>query len=264
MSEHDRGAYTPPTDEPLSFDARRPQGRRPMPMTLVASVIVLAVLAVAVVLFYRSGVRGANETPQVVGEPMLAIKEAPPAESQPVDEAAELQVYADAGQGAPASPTFAPPPEQPRPRPTAPATGAPVQSAPVALPPAPTPAPKAAPAQPALRPSQPAAVAGEPVASRPVQTAAAEVPAAQPNTPVATGGAAVQIGAFASTAVADAEFRKVAAAFGSYTAGKAKRVEPVERNGSTLYRTAFTGFTRADAQAFCQALKASGRDCLVR
>ena len=39
MSEHDRGAYTPPTDEPLSFDARRPQGRRPMPMTLVASVI---------------------------------------------------------------------------------------------------------------------------------------------------------------------------------------------------------------------------------
>lgn len=266
MSDHDRGAYTPPTDEPLAFDARKPQGRRPLPMTLIASVIVLGVLAVAVVLFYRSGVRGANETPQLVGEPVLATKEAPALEAQPYDPAAEAQVYAGAETSA--DPQFASPPEQPVARPVAPVETAAVapRTATVTLPPAPAKASPTqtaqAPAQTALRPTQ---SADGPIASRPVQTAAAEnrptaVPAA-----TGSGGAAVQIGAFSSTAIADAEFRKVAGAFSAQTAGKTKRVEPVDRNGSTLYRTAFTGFaSKADAQAFCQALKASGRDCLVK
>ena len=36
MSDHDRGAYTPPTDAPLSFDARQPvRGARPAPMMLM-------------------------------------------------------------------------------------------------------------------------------------------------------------------------------------------------------------------------------------
>ena len=39
MSEFDRGAYTPQTDSPLSFDARVPRrgGGRPVPMTLIIS-----------------------------------------------------------------------------------------------------------------------------------------------------------------------------------------------------------------------------------
>ena len=37
-----------------------------------------------------------------------------------------------------------------------------------------------------------------------------------------------------------------------------------ERDGRTLYRTAFTGFAREDAQAFCAALKAAGHTCLVK
>ena len=51
MSDHDRGAYTPPTDAPLSFDARQPvRGSRPAPMMLVISAVVLVVLVIAVVL----------------------------------------------------------------------------------------------------------------------------------------------------------------------------------------------------------------------
>ena len=45
MSDPHRGAYTPPTDAPLSFDARQPvRGSRPLPMTLILSAVVLATL----------------------------------------------------------------------------------------------------------------------------------------------------------------------------------------------------------------------------
>ncbi|HYF23655.1 MAG TPA: SPOR domain-containing protein [Caulobacteraceae bacterium] len=56
----------------------------------------------------------------------------------------------------------------------------------------------------------------------------------------------------------------MAGAFSRYASGKAKRVEAVQVNGETLYRTAFAGFSRDDARAFCQALKAAGRDCIVK
>jgi hypothetical protein len=49
-------------------------------------------------------------------------------------------------------------------------------------------------------------------------------------------------------------------------AGKAKRVETVAREGqSPLYRGLIGGFAnREAAQAFCNTLKAAGRNCLVR
>ena len=78
MSDPHRGAYTPPTDAPLSFDARQPvRGSRPLPMALIISAVVLATLVVAVVLIYRGGVRGPNEPPRTVGEPVAAMKTAP-------------------------------------------------------------------------------------------------------------------------------------------------------------------------------------------
>jgi hypothetical protein len=56
MSDHERGAYTPPTDAPLSFDARQPvRGARPIPFTLIIGLVVLAGLAAAIFVFYRSG-----------------------------------------------------------------------------------------------------------------------------------------------------------------------------------------------------------------
>ncbi|WP_428064356.1 SPOR domain-containing protein [Brevundimonas sp.] len=40
--------------------------------------------------------------------------------------------------------------------------------------------------------------------------------------------------------------------------------EVTTSGGSTLYRTAFSGLSRERATAFCNALKAAGRDCIVR
>ena len=41
-------------------------------------------------------------------------------------------------------------------------------------------------------------------------------------------------------------------------------IQNLSANGSTLYRTTFTGLSRERAVAFCNALKAAGRDCIVR
>jgi len=252
MSDHDRGAYTPPTDAPLSFDARQPvRGSRPAPMMLVISAIVLVVLVVAIVLIYRSGAREAGDPPQTVGSPVGEMKMAPAPEDQPVDPATGLQIYrSEDGAPAPAQPNFVPPPEEPqaRPepqlRPTAPVTS---QPAPPAQP-APTPAPAAKAPAPA-----PVAKAPEPKASTPTPAA------------VASGGAMVQVGAFSSEALADAGWNDAMRALPDSAAGKGKRVEPVESNGKTLYRGYVTGFSsRAEASAYCDRLKAAGRSCFVR
>lgn len=250
MSDHDRGAYTPPTDAPLSFDARQPvRGSRPAPMMLVISAIVLVVLVVAIVLIYRSGAREAGDPPQTVGTPVGEMKTAPAPEDQPVDPATGLQIYrSEDGAPAPAQPNFVPPPEEPqaRPdpqlRPTAPVTSQPAppaQPAPAAKAPAPAPAP--------------VAKAPEPKASTPTPAA------------VASGGAMVQVGAFSSEALADAGWNDAMRALPDSAAGKGKRVEPVESNGKTLYRGYVTGFSsRAEATAYCDRLKAAGRSCFVR
>jgi cell division protein FtsN len=119
-----------------------------------------------------------------------------------------------------------------------------------------------------------------PVKAAPVKTAAADAalrPAKAPAPtkvaakaekaePVAgaTGGSMVQIGAFSSATIADQEFSKVRASFARFASGHAKRVEPVEKNGHTLYRTAFTGYSKPAADAFCAALTAAGRSCIVK
>lgn len=246
MSDHDRGAYTPPTDAPLSFDARQPvRGSRPAPMMLLISAAVLVVLMVAIVLIYRSGARGADEAPRAVGAPVGEMRTAPAEADQPVDPATGLQIYRSVdGARLPAEPSFVPPPETPQLRPTAPVVAQPI--------PPPQPAARAAPAPP---PSAPA-----PAPKAPAPKAAAPAPAA-----VATGGALVQIGAFSSEALADAGWSDAMRALPDSAAGKGKRVEPVESNGQTLYRGYVTGFaSRAEASAYCDRLKAAGRNCFVR
>ncbi|WP_029916551.1 SPOR domain-containing protein [Caulobacter sp. UNC358MFTsu5.1] len=269
MSDPHRGAYTPPTDAPLSFDARQPvRGSRPLPMTLIISAVVLATLVVAVMLIYRGGVRGPNEPPRTVGEPVAQVKAAPPAgAAQPTDPAAGLQIYKN--ETPEASPTFAAQPEAPMARPTPPPPSAPVQSA--ALQPA-KPAPaapvSAAPAaKPAARPAPSieglATAAVSPRATAPAATkpaAAAPAPAAS-----AGGPASVQIGALSSTALADKAWSDAARIAPGMAAGKGKRVEAIDKNGTTLYRTAVTGFaSRAEAKAFCDALTAAGKSCFVK
>jgi hypothetical protein len=290
MSEHERGAYTPPTEASLSFDARQPvRGASPIPFTLIISILVLAGLAAAIFVFYRSGVRQAGQPPQAVGAPVEGMKAPPPVEAQPQDPAAGLQIYKGDQAYSPGQRTvhFAPPPETPeaRPEPGAPTVVVtPMAPAAPATPPtlrpsiaaqtlpAPTPAPKAAtpaPAKPAPKVEAPAPKAETPApkaAPAPVKPApakpehAAPAPAAK-----ATGVAAVQIGAFSSQALADKGWSDAAAIAPGPAAGKGKSVEKVEKDGHTLFRTQVTGFaSRADATAFCGKLKAAGKACFVK
>lgn len=257
MSDPQRGAYTPPTDAPLSFDARQPvRGSRPAPLTLIVSAVVLVLLVIAIVLFYRSGTRQAGDAPAVVGAPVAEMKALPPAEAQPEDPAAGLQIYQSEDQGAiPTAPNFTPPPEAPAARP-APMPTAPITQVPLP-PPAAAPAPKAAtlPAAPAAKTPAAPAPAPAPVAKAP----------ATPAPKAAAGAAAVQIGAFSNQAQADKGWDDAARISPGLIAGKGKSVERIERNGSTLFRTSVTGFgSRGDAQAFCDALKAAGKNCFVK
>jgi hypothetical protein len=270
MSDPHRGAYTPPTDAPLSFDARQPvRGSRPLPMTLIISAVVLATLVVAVLLIYRGGVRGPNEPPRTVGEPVAAMKTAPPPGSaQPTDPASGLQIYKN--ETPEASPTFAAKPEEPLARPPAPAPTAPVQTA--TLQPA-KPAPtgpsapvSAAPAKPAPKPQTIEGLATAAVSPRAATPVATKPAAAAPAPAASAGGpASVQIGALSSTALADKAWNDAARIAPGMAAGKGKRVEAIDKNGATLYRTAVTGFaSRAEAKAFCDALTAAGKSCFVK
>ena len=250
----ERGAYTPPTDDDLpferrSYDPRRAPAAKSPPITLIISAVVLLLLIVAVVIFYRSGVRSSTDAPPAVGTPVESMKVEAPLDAQPIDPEAGVRVYRDGGEAVGAAPTFTPEPEAVEPRP-----------APQPLPVAPTALPPAAPAAVApAAPAKPAPVAPAPAVKAPAAPAPAAPPAA------AGGSSGVQIGAFSSTAIADREYAAVAARFGSFASGAEKRVQEVTAaNGSTVYRTTFTGMSRDRAVAFCNALKAAGRDCIVR
>jgi len=304
MSDHDRGAYAPPTDAPLTFDARQPvRGSRPVPMTLIISVLVLAGLGAAIVLFYRQGARQAGQPPQAVGAPVASMKAPPPAEAQPTDPAAGLSIYKTEGgqpkssEAAPSQPpTFTPPPEQPAKRAegspqvvvTPPAAQASAQPQPVLRPALPAQPPAAAAPQPvkvAQAPPAPAKSAVAPAAPKaeappvakaaaapapkappaPAKTAAASPAAAAKPAAGAAGGSFVQIGAVSSPALADKAWSEAAALVPGQAAGKGKNVEKVDRDGKTLYRVQITGFASKDAAtAFCAKLKAAGKDCFAR
>lgn len=249
-----QGAYTPPTDDDLpfrrnSYDPRASGGRnvgsgggKSPPVTLIVSAVILLVLIIAVIFFYRSGMRASTDAPPAVGQPVGEMKTDAPVDAQPVDPAAGVRVYRDEAETTDAPVTFTPPPEAPQPRPAAPPTAAPTgQGLPTAAP--------------APRPATPAPKTEAPTPAAPVPTAA----------PAAGGSASVQIGAFSSTEIADREYAAVAGRFGQYASGAEKRVtEVTSSSGSTLYRTTFTGLSRERAVAFCNALKAAGRDCIVR
>jgi len=276
MSDPHRGAYTPSTDDPLTFDARRPAaaaGRRPFPWALAISILALLIVIGAVFYFYRSGVRAPNGAPQPVGTPVGSITAPAPPEAQPADPAAGLEIYQSAqAPGTPAAPTFAPAPEQPVARPTTP-----VQTTAIA------------PAQPAAAPTdsdQPTPqvyvlnrdsgptgsattalnnAAPAPAKPAPVKTVAPKpAPAPAPVVPKTTtpGNFVVQIGAVSSTQLANEAIAQAASIAGG---GHGKAVTPVTVNGATLYRTAVTGFTTKEAAiAYCAKLKAAGKSCFVR
>ena len=83
MTDQNRGAYTPQSDAPLSFDARRAGGKSgPMPITLIFSALILLALLVVgggVAVLYHNGARKAGQPPQPVGQAVGTMKAAPEA-----------------------------------------------------------------------------------------------------------------------------------------------------------------------------------------
>jgi len=333
MTDHDRGAYTPPTDEALAFDARRQSERRPVPMTLVGSAVVLVVLIVGVAIVYRGGVRGADEAPRPIGQPVVSVKTAPPpalaaANGVGAGDDSEIKSVAATPQttttapptatvsAAPptvkpaakvatssANPTFAPAPEQPAPRPEPAAKtlalldqpGQAVGPGRVKVTPPPpkpvhaasgvdasevaaagmtgaTPSHEAPAASRAPAPFKVATATPKPAVARPalgkaVATAAGpkSIDAALASSSQVTGGPVVQIGAFSSAALSDQGYADVSKIMVGQMGGKAKHVMTVDHGGATLFRTWVSGFTtRAQADAFCTALKAHSKPCFVK
>jgi len=248
MSDYNRGAYTPPSnDAPLAFDARRPvRGGSPAPVTLIISGAVLLVLIIGAWFIYRDGFRSDGEAPKAVGTVVAQPKTAAKEDDQPKNETGGLVIYNQDDGLPPADPSYAPPPETPLPRPEPPVVSK-APTAPVSATP--------------LRPSQPAPKAPE---AKPAPAPTPEPAKATP-APAAKGNFRVQIGAFSSPALADKGWNDAAAIAPGDAAGKGKAVESVESGGKTLYRTSVTGFgDRASAQAFCDRLKAAGKSCFVR
>jgi hypothetical protein len=266
-------------------------------MTLIGSAGVLVVLLGALALHYQHGVRGAGDPARPVGEPVAAIKTAAPAGATPRDPAVGADVYGAKTPEAAKIPTFAAAPEavQPRPAPrglTVQVDGATAKPAPLAAVAPSTAAPSTAPkpstvasltptpakpagntavvARTAEPAAAPAAAAVKPSVSTLAKAASASPAASAPVAKAAvvksaSGSAVVQIGAFSSTTLADKGWSDVSSAMAGDMAGKSKRIEALEKNGATLYRTSVTGFsTRASADTFCSGLKAKGKICFVK
>lgn len=304
MTDRDRGTYSPPTEDNLSYEARRPAGRDQAPITLIISGIFLVLLLLAVVMFYNSGLNHGHTAPEV-GDSVGDIKDAQVQDAKPLT---DQDLNAPLGDDS-ASAHFAPGTEAPlrdnsasqgvttteAPPPAKPITGPlPSQSDNVAITgpggnaaitsqgsPAATPAPLK-PAVPTVTPATTGTAASasskSSVAAKPdsvakvdkVQTDKAQTDKAKTSDVAAAsaavkGGSVVQIGAFDSTETANKQYASVASSYGLFLSGTSKRIEKVETPKGTFYRTSFAGFSTPEkARSFCSALKAAGHDCIVK
>jgi hypothetical protein len=270
-----------------------------MPMTLIGSGAVLVVLLGALALHYRHDTKPEPlVTPTVVVPPKPAVAAAAttprtPAAGAPVD------VFGGAAHDPTRTPVLAEAPEAPKPRAqltvqttdamaarTVPTTAATATTKALAsttttattgataVYKAPLPSALATTAKPDAT-AVVERLAGENAAKSPATApgkarplAAATRPVATAAKPLSTGsvsGAVVQIGAFSSALLSDKGWGDVVSAMGGAMGGKTKRVEVVEKDGKTFYRTSVTGFaSRAAADAFCEALTAKGKTCFAK
>jgi hypothetical protein len=79
-----------------------------------------------------------------------------------------------------------------------------------------------------------------------------------------SGADAAQIGAYSSAAASEEAWQALQTALPAQMSGLSKVTAPARAGGRTLYRTIVEGFpSTAAAASFCQALRASGRPCLL-
>ena len=282
MTDKDRGTYSPPTEDSLSSETRRPAGRDKAPITLIISGIFLVLLLLAVVLFYNSGLNGHSRTPPEVGDAMGDIKDSKVEDAKPLT---DDQMSVDDGTA-----KFAPGSETPMrddsasadtainqaPAPVAPITGplpSQANNSVIAGQASGQPAATVAPLKPPVQAVTPSASASSVASAAPAKTVPAtkpatpakEVAAVDAPKPAGKTGTMVQIGAFDSTDIANKQYASVASSYGLFLSGTSKHVEKVETPKGTFYRTSFVGFSTPEkARSFCSALKAAGHDCMVK
>lgn len=175
----------------------------------------------------------------------------------------------------------APPAEHAAAKPIAPAAAAKPVTAPPAKPVAPAPDSKAAAkvdtvsaANKAKAVQVQSSLSNKPLAAKPADPLAVPADAstraakfdpsvtAPPSPKAKTGGVTLQLGAFSTSAKADAAWT-IAGSDGALS-GLTKRIEPVDRGGTILYRLRAGGVASPDAaRALCTRLKAAGAACIV-
>lgn len=116
-----------------------------------------------------------------------------------------------------------------------------------------------------------AAASGTPAATAPKPGVNITAPAAKPSSAAAgaaaaapaTGGVGVQVGAFSSSAAAEAAWTRLAGQH-SALSGVRHRVQEGKADIGTVYRLQAVAADAAGAQALCSRLKASGIACQVK
>jgi hypothetical protein len=154
--------------------------------------------------------------------------------------------------------------------PALPQTAAKVESRPAAPPPStvrPAPStPAAAPTSPAPRTNAPMPLTQQANAAPALRTNAAQSPAPRAATSSASGGAggyAIQLASRPTEADARAASSQLRTRYSEQLGGKPVNVVSGEANGRTVFRVRAGGFTQADANAACDAIKAAGGGCFV-
>ena len=83
----DRGTYSPPTEDNLSYESRRaPVSRDKAPVTLIISGICLVVLLLVVVIAYNYGMNKHGKVAPEVGDSLGDIKEGQVQDAQPLSD----------------------------------------------------------------------------------------------------------------------------------------------------------------------------------
>ncbi|HRE61784.1 MAG TPA: SPOR domain-containing protein [Micropepsaceae bacterium] len=270
MTNLERGAYEPDYDDPLTYDEGGDEGESSArsPLFLTLAVLVLAAFAAVVWVAYQQGVRQSDR-----GGPPVIVADTSPVRVPPSDPGGETvpdqdKLIYDRITGDTTEPveTLMPPPEDPVPLPTAPSPtptvprgsvvpAEEITSPPVEEIPAPPPAAETRPAE--VAPSVPAEDLAELDPGLPAAAAAEVSPT--------SGAFVVQVGSYASDALAAAAWQEIKGGNQDLLTGLKPDIKPVDLGErGTWYRLRIGPFaTRGDANELCQKLSARGRDCLI-